>query len=199
MRMKIKATVLPQLVGIALGIVSMAVPWIIANHYRFVEGVRYSVDNYLFFLWGKYYTVTGSKVIQSRMILYDIGDFPLYAMIVIIIAIIIGTISLAPGRGLILNVKGRQLKLKVSANPIYLLATSTALLLFSYLYLRTSALALEVALVINNYYVEFGPSLDFLLGSVASFGIATIMTAIKYLKTDEPKSKLSKDKSVVTP
>jgi len=37
----------------------------------------------------------------------------------------------------------------------------------------------------DNYVSEYGPSVDFLLGSAVALGISTIMTATKYMKEDK--------------
>jgi hypothetical protein len=192
MKTKKVATFLPLLAGIGFGVVSLAVPFLLANHYIFVEGVRYSADNYLFFLWGKYYTVAGSNLIQSRTVMYDFGDFPIYAMIAVAIGMIFAAISMFSGKGLILNVKGRVLKFKVDINPIWLQATSVALVLMSYIYMNTATTALIRTLVTNNYITESGPSMQFMLGSILALSITTIMTAAKYMKDN------NKDKNAMT-
>lgn len=176
------AAFLPLISSVGMGIVSLAVPFLLANHYIFAEGIRYSADNYLFFLWGKYYTVAGSKMIQSKMVMYSLGDFPMYAMIAIIIGILFAVISMFAGRGIILNIKGRVLKLKLDTNPIWLQVMSLAFLLGSYLYLNEASKALTYALVKNNYVVEIGPSIDFLLGAILAIVMTMVMTIAKSWK-----------------
>jgi len=180
--MKIKASMLPLITGIAMAIASLNMPWLTANHYRIIEGVRYSVDSYLFFFWGKYYTVTGSKLSQSYTTVYSLGDFPIYAMVAIAIAILLGAISFFGGRGTILNIKGRELKLRFSMNPIWLLASSSILLILSYIYMKEAAYQVIIPLEMNRYTVEYGPSLDFLLGSIVAFMVTTVMTAVSTIK-----------------
>lgn len=187
------ASSLPLLAGMGLSIVALAVPFLLANHYIFVETTRYSADNYLFFFWGKYYTVSGANMIQSQMMLYDQGDFPVYAMAFIIIGIILGAISLFGGRGLVLNIKGRELKLKLDTNPVWLQAIATVLILVSYLYMNRAIDILSNVLREDAYTVEYGPALDFLLGGIVAMAISTLMTARKFLK----ESKDSKDSKVL--
>src|SRR3990167_10084230 len=182
MRTRKVAAFLPLLASIGLGIVSLTVPFLLANHYRIVEGVRYSVDNYLFFLWGKYYTVTGAKMIQSKMVLYTLGDFPMYAMIAIIIGILFAVISMFAGRGIVLGFKGREFKLKLDTNPIWLQVSAFALFLASYLYLKEATQVLVMALMVNNYVVEHGPAIDFLLGSIVAMVFTIGMTLVKLRK-----------------
>lgn len=176
------AAFLPLMTSIGLGIVSLAVPFLLANHYIFADGTRYSADNYLFFLWGKYYTVAGAKLIQSKMVMYSLGDFPMYTMIVVIIGLLFGVLSMFAGRGIVLNIKGRMLKLKLDTNPVWLQITSFALLLASYLYLAEASKALAYALVVNNYVTEQGPSIDFLLGSILAMILTIVLTIAKSWK-----------------
>lgn len=182
MKVKKVAAFLPLMTSIGLGIVSLVVPFLLANHYIFADGTRYSADNYLFFLWGKYYTVAGTKMIQSKMVMYSLGDFPIYAMISIAIGLLLGTLSMISGRGIVLNVKGRTLKLKLDTNPIWLQIASFAFLLAPYLYLNEASKALAYALIIDNYIVESGPSIDFLLGSMLAMAITIIMTTSRLWK-----------------
>lgn len=182
MKTKKVAAFLPLLTSIGLGIVSLAVPFLLANHYIFVEGTRYSADNYLFFLWGKYYTVTGANLIQSKMIMYSFGDFPMYAMIAVVIGLLFGIVSMFAGRGIVLGLKGREFKFKLDINPIWLQITSFALLLASYLYMSEASKALAFALTKNNYMVGYGPSIDFLLGSMLAMVLTVVMTIMKLRK-----------------
>lgn len=184
MKTKKVATVLPLLAGIGLGIVSLAVPFLLANHYIWAEGKRYSADNYLFFFWGKYYTVAGTKMIQSQMVMYDFGDFPTYAMIAVVIGLVLAAISFFGGRGLILNIKGRELKMTLDYNPIWLQIYSTGLLLIAYIYMNEAIKSILMpALQTNNYVIDYGPSFDFLLGSIIAMSLSVVMTTVKYLKT----------------
>lgn len=184
MNVKTKAASLPLLAGIVLGAASLAVPFLLANHYIYVGDRRYSADSYIFFFWGKYYTVTGTKMILSSLVTYDFGDFPVYAMIAIIIALIAGALSFFAGRGLVLNVKGRTLKLKLDINPLWLQMSSIALLLLAYLYMGNATKFLEARLLGDNYEIEKGPSLDFLAGSIGVFVVSALMTAIRSLKEE---------------
>ena len=183
MKTKKVASVLPLLTGIGLGIVSLAVPFLLANHYIWADGKRYSADNYLFFFWGKYYTVAGTKMIQSQTVMYDFGDFPVYAMVAVVIGLALAAIAFFGGRGLILNIKGRELKMKLDYNPIWLQIYSTGLLLIAYIYMNEATKSLIPVLEINNYTIDYGPSFDFLLGSIIAMVLSVVMTTVKYLKT----------------
>jgi hypothetical protein len=185
------AAMLPLLAGIGLGIAALAVPFLVANHYIMAEGKRYAADNLLFFFWGKYYTVAGANLIQSQIDVYDFGDFPIYAMAVIIIGLILAVVSMFGGRGVILNIKGRVLKLKLDTSPIWLQMFATILILLSYIYMNDATGILTTQLQMANYTVENGPSTDFLLGSIIALIISTTMTAVKFLK-DTKDSKDSK-------
>lgn len=185
------AAMLPLLAGIGLGIASLAAPFLIANHYVMAEGKRYTADNLLFFFWGKYYTVAGANLVQSQTDVYDFGDFPVYAMAVIIIGLILGAMSMLGGRGIILNIKGRVLKLKFDTNPVWLQMFAAILILLSYVYMSNATGILTTQLQMANYVVENGPSTDFLLGSVAALIISTVMTAVKFLKEKESPNKVT--------
>lgn len=179
------ATPLPILASIGFAIVVLAVPFIVANHYIFVENMKYSADSYLFFFWGKYYTVTGTNLIQSQTIMYDLGDFPIYAMMFIVAGIILGAMSVFGGRGLVLNVKGREMRLKLDKNPMWFQMPAMILLLVSYIYMNVAAGSFANVLRANGYTVESGPALDFLLGSIVAMTISILMTAGKYLKDEK--------------
>ncbi len=182
MKTKRYGSILPLVAGIAFGIVALAVPFLLANHYIMVEGKRYSTDNYLFLYWARYYTVTGTNLIQSQMDTYDFGDFPVYAMIVIIIGLILAVISMFAGRGIILNIKGREIKIKLDINPLWLQMAAAVLVIVSHIYMTGATEVLATTLKMDNYVVENGPSMDFLLGSAIALAISTIMTTVKFLK-----------------
>lgn len=188
------AAFLPLLVSIGLGIVAIAVPFLLAKHFVNVEGTMYNVDNYLFFFWGKYYTVTGSNLIQSKMILYTLGDYPMYAMIAIVIGTLFAVLSMITGRGIVLGFKGRELKFKLNTNPIWLQFTSFSLLLAAYLYMKEANRLLVMALIVNNYTVEYGPAVEFLLGSMLAMALTMIMTLIK-LRKDSQKTQKTQPQS----
>ena len=179
---------LPILACVLLGIASLGAPFLMANHYIYVGDTRYSVDNYLFFLWGKYYTVVGTQQISSSTVMYDLGDFPVYAMIMIAVALIAAVMSLFSGRGLVLNVKGRILKIRMDTNPLWFQSSAVALLLIAYVYLGDGAKFLETRLLSNNYEVQNGLSFDLLLGSLVSLVISSFMTGLKFLKDKGEKS-----------
>lgn len=183
------AAMLPLLAGIGLGIASLALPFLIGNHYVMSDGKRFTADNLLFFFWGKYYTVAGANLIQSQADMYDFGDFPVYAMAVIIIGLILAAVSMFGGRGIILNIKGRVLKLKLDTNPVWLQMFATILIFLSYVYMNNASEILTFQLQANNYAVEHGPSTDFLLGSIVALTISTVMTAVKFLKEKEDVKK----------
>lgn len=188
MRTKKVAASLPLLACVLLGIASLGAPFLMANHYIYVGDTRYSADNYLFFLWGKYYTVVGTQQISSSTVMYDLGDFPVYTMIMIAVALIIAVMSLFSGRGLILNIKGRVLRIRMDMNPLWFQGSAVALLLISYVYLGDGAKFLEARLLINNYEVQNGLSFDLLLGSLVSLVMSLFITALKFLKNKGDKS-----------
>jgi hypothetical protein len=127
--------------------------------------------------------VAGSKMIQSQTVMYDFGDFPIYAMAAIVIGLALAAIAFFGGRGLILNIKGRELKMKLDHNPIWLQIYSTGLLLIAYIYMNEATKSLIPVLQINNYVIDYGPSFDFLLGSIIAMSLSVVMTTVKYLKT----------------
>ncbi len=187
---------LPLLACVLLGIASLGVPFLMANHYIYVGDTRYSTDNYLFFLWGKYLTVVGTQQISSATTMYDLGDFPVYAMILIIMAIAIASVSIFSGRGLILNIRGRVLKIRLDMNPLWFQVTGVALLLIAYVYLGDGAKMLEATLLRSNYEIQNGLSFDFLLGSLVSLVMSSFITGIKFLK-DKGEKPVKIEKSVV--
>lgn len=193
MKTKRVASMLPLLAGIGMGIAALASPFLSANHYVFAEGKKYTADNLLFFFWGKYYTVAGANLIQSQMDTYDFGDFPMYAMAVIIVGLILAAVSMFGGRGIILNIKGRILKLKLDTNPIWLQMFATIFIVLSYIYMSNASTMLTTELQMDRYVAENGPALDFLLGSAVALAISTIMTTVKFLKDDN--NKISKRRS----
>ena len=196
MKTKTIASSLPLLAGIALGIVSLSIPFLIANHWITTGTGRYNVDNYLFFFWGKYYTVTGTQQIMSQMVMYDLGDFPIYAMVVVAVGIIVGALSTIAGRGLIINVKGRVLSIKLDVNPLWLQTAAVGILLFAYLYMGQAIKGFEQVLLMANYEITNGPAFDFLAGSIVAFVISTVMTGLKFWKEETKKEQLEKMKTV---
>lgn len=189
MKTKRVASMMPLLASIGFGIITLATPFLLANHNIMVDNKSYSVDNYLFFFWAKYYTVTGVNMVQSQTSMYDFGDFPIYAMAAIIIGMVLEAASIFGGRGIILNIKGRELKIKLDTNPVYLQVFGLAMLVMSYIYLGRGSALLGLDLQFNNYVVENGPAVEFLFGSIIALSIATVMTAAKYLKEEKlPKN-----------
>jgi hypothetical protein len=184
MKTKRVASMLPLLAGIGLGIAALASPFLSASHFIMADGKQYTADHLLFFFWGKYYTVAGANNIQSQMDMYDFGDFPIYTMIVVIFGLVLGAVSMFGGRGIVLNVKGRMLKLKLDINPVWLQLFATIFVLLSYIYMTDATRILSYNLRMDNYVPESGPSVDFLLGSALALGISTVMTAVKYMKGD---------------
>lgn len=201
MKTKKIAASLPLIAGIILGVIGLTLPFAKADHWIFVETTRYNVDNYLFFFWGKLYTVTGAKAQMSKMILYDFGDFPVYVMITIALALIFAAASIFAGRGLVLNVKGREFKLKLDINPLWLQIPATLLIIFSIIYLDGATKDLARLLAANNYIMTGGPAIEFLLGSIVAMTIAAIMTAVRLLrdrKDQKDKKDMQKISSTVT-
>lgn len=182
MKTKKVAASLPLIAGIILGAIGLTMPFLRADHYIWVENVRNSVDNYLFFFWGKLYTVTGSKVAMSKTVLYDLGDFPIYAMVAIILALVFASVSIFAGRGLVLGIKGRELKLKLDINPVWFQIPAVILTVASLIYMNEGIKMLTPILETNNYIVERGVALDFLSGSIVALAVAIVMTAARFLK-----------------
>lgn len=187
---------LPLLACVLLGIASLGAPFMMANHYIYVGDTRYSTDNYLFFLWGKYLTVVGTQQISSATVMYDLGDFPVYTMILIVMAITIASVSLFSGRGLILNIKGKVLKIRLDMNPMWFQMTGLTLLIVAYVYLGEGAKVLEASLLRSNYEIQNGISFDFMLGSLISLVMCSFITGIKLLK-DKGEKTVKIGKSVV--
>jgi len=187
MKTKRVASMMPLLASIGFGIITLATPFLLANHNIMVDNKSYSVDNYLFFFWAKYYTVTGVNMVQSQTSMYDFGDFPIYAMAAIVIGMVLEVASIFGGRGIILNIKGRLLKLKLDINPVWLQMFATIFIVLSYIYMTNATGILSTALQMDKYVPEDGPSLDFLLGSAIALAISTIMTATKFLKESNKK------------
>jgi MFS-type transporter involved in bile tolerance (Atg22 family) len=186
------ASMMPLLASIGFGIIALATPFLVANHYIMVDNKSYNVDNYLFFFYAKYYTVTGVNMIQSQTAVYDFGDFPIYSMAAIIIGMALEVASIFGGRGIVMNVKGRVLKMKLDTNPVYLQVFGLAMLIMSYIYLGRGSALLGLDLEFNNYVVENGPAVEFLFGSIIALSIATIMTGAKYLKEEKSLKKNAK-------
>ena len=115
-------------------------------------------------------------------------------MAIIALGLILGAVSMFGGRGIILNIKGRILKVKLDINPVWLQMFATIFVVLSYIYMTNAIGVLEAALLRDRYVSESGPSLDFLLGSVAALAISTIMTAAKFLK-DDSKEENSKEEN----
>jgi hypothetical protein len=196
MKTKRVASMMPLLASIGFGIAALASPFLLANHYIMVDNKSYNVDNYLFFFWAKYYTVTGVNMIQSQTSMYDFGDFPIYAMAAIIIGLVLGAVSAFGGRGIMLNIKGRELKIKLDTNPVYLQIFGLIFLIMSYIYLGRGSTLLGLDLQFNNYVIENGPAVEFLFGSIIALSISTIMTAAKYLKEEKLPKKNNKVSAV---
>ncbi len=194
---------LPLLACIVLGITSLAMPFLVASHYVYLysgdtnSNTRYNVDNYIFFLWGKYYTVTGTQQILSQTVMYDLGDFPVYVMIMVTGALVLAVASVFCGRGLVVNVKGKILKLRMDVNPLWFQGSAIAFLFVSYVYLGYGVKMLDTWLLQNNYEVQNGLTQDLLSGSIVALAVTLIMTAIKSRKENTnhiiPSGNINKD------
>lgn len=192
MKTKRVASMMPLLASLGFGIIALVTPFLLANHFIVVDNKNYNVDNYLFFFYAKYYTVTGVNMVQSQTILYDFGDFPIYAMAAIIIGMILEVASIFGGRGIVLNIKGRELKIKLDTNPVYLQVFGLVMLTMSYIYLGRGSALLGLDLQLNHYVVENGPAIEFLFGSIIALCVSTVMTAAKYLKEEKSLNKNGK-------
>lgn len=193
MMYNIKASALTLIVGIALAIVSLSMPWMVANHYVDVGGKKEVADNYVFYLWGQRYTVIGTKLIQSVTDLYDYRDFPFYSMAAVVIAIALGAFTFLANRGTIINIRGKVIKLKATFNPIIPLAIASMLLLFAWWYVQDSSLIVVEGLKLKAYVIEQGPSLDFLILSFIAYLVTIVTTGLKTIK--KPAEKVEQTKS----
>jgi preprotein translocase subunit Sss1 len=194
MKAKIKTVLYPTIFAILMAVLSLGVPtpggisgtpWLTAIHQQTMpDGQVADVDNIAYFLWGHQYTVAGPKAVQSQFVAYNWEDFPFYSMITVIVAIIIGALSLTPGRGTNIVIRGREIKLKVSTNPLTLLAISASLISIAAIYLYSSAnvAVLPVLAEYNYNIVEYGYGIKFMVVSVVGFLISIVMTHLDYKK-----------------
>lgn len=186
--MKIKVSVLPLVVGMALAAISTSIPWLTANHYQELFGKKEVVDNYVYFLWGHIYKVIGTKQMLSTTTIYDYRDFPFIAMIFIAIALLLGIVSLFGGRGAVLNIRGKELKWSSKMNPGYFTLIGSAILLLAWYYMQTAPKQHLLQILEGRQYVpEFGPSLDYMLGASIAYAVATFMTFYKTNKNEAIK------------
>lgn len=200
--MNTKAALFPTIFAIAMAIAGLGIPipgttggtpWLTAIHSQTMpDGQVVNVDNVAFFLWGHQYTVVG-KIIQNTFTRYDQRDFPFYSMIAIILAIIVGILSIIVSRELNTEIRGKEIKIKVPKDigttfmgrdirigtPMLLLVIATVLMAAGTIYLDFSARTTIIPLLReNNYIVQTGYGLQFMQIGVVGFVIAVIMTRI---------------------
>jgi hypothetical protein len=200
--MNTKAALFPTIFAIAMAIAGLGIPipgttggtpWLTAIHSQTMpDGQIVNVDNVAFFLWGHQYTVVG-KTIQNTFTRYDKKDFPFYSMIVIILAIIVGILSIIVSRGLNTEIRGKEIKIKVPKDigttfmgrdirigtPMFLLTIATVLMAAGTIYLDYSARTTIIPLLQeNNYVVQTGYGFQFMQIGVVGFVMAVIMTRI---------------------
>ncbi|MBW6470723.1 MAG: hypothetical protein K0A90_05815 [Methanosarcinaceae archaeon] len=180
--MKVKAAVLPLMLGIALAVVSLTMPWMIAQHSQVIAEQDQTVDTLVYYMWGQEYTVNGPRTVLSNSVIYDYKDFPFYGMLATITAIGLGALTILSGRGTVIHARGHEFKFRAKFNPIIMLLIASVLMIFTWWYLQISAQGIIPMIEGKGYIVRDGPSMDFLLGGFASFSIATIMTFRKSMK-----------------
>lgn len=201
MKIKIRTALYPTVFAILMAVMSLGIPtpggisgtpWMTAiSQQTMPDGQVANIDNVAYFLWGHQYTVSGPKVSQSQFVAYNWEDFPFYSMILVIIAIIIGVLSLAHGRGTNMVIKGREIKLKVSTNPLVLLTISAILISIAaiYLYFAANATVIPLLKEYNYNIVEYGYGLKFMVVSVVAFLISIVMTLFDYRKQEKEEQK----------
>lgn len=178
--MKVKAPVLPLLAGIALGIVSLTMPWLVARKYQEALGQTVITERYMYFLWGHSYTVFGKEGVTQTFNtnyiqnIFQGIDFPLISMLLILVSVILGLVSFLGGRGTVINLRSKQVMIKPFQNPIPVLAVSTILPLLAWYYLQMGAPV--VMNLHSGFEILNGPANEFMLGSFIAFGLTTLIT-----------------------
>lgn len=224
--MNTKTAVFPTIFAIIMAIAGLGVPipggtggtpWLTAVHQQTMpDGQIVNVDNIAFFLWGHQYTVIG-KIVQSSFTTYDQRDFPFYSMIFIILAILMGVLSIMANMDINTIVRGKEVKIKFPkevktklfdrnikiGTPVLLLIVATILMAIGTVYLDYSARVTIIPLLQGNHYItETGFGFQFMEIGVIGFVAAMIMTGINarrkesgeedigddYVGTDEVKS-----------
>lgn len=204
MNTKIKAALFPTVFAIAMAIASIGIPipgtmsgtpWLTAYHEQMINATDQinKVDNYAYFLWGLQNTVVG-KTIQSTFVPYDpLGDFPMFSMYAIIIAIIIGVLAILSNRTPSITIKGRDIKTNISFNPMMLLTISAMLMTVAIVYLYYASSDTIIPFLENSdYKVNTGIGFQFMGVSAAAFVIAIVMTHINR-KSEEKASEEDSD------
>lgn len=203
--MKTKAALFPTIFAIAMAVASIGVPipgtmsgtpWLTAAHTQFVAATdqNVNVDNLAFFLWGLQYTVVG-RTMQSKFVPYDpLGDFPMFSMYAIILAIIIGIIAIISNRFPTITIKGKDISLNVYSNPMTLLVISTILMIAAIIYLDYASKTTIIPMLSNNNYkVNTGIGFQFMGISVAGFLLSIIMTHINKRSGEKDNEKDSEE------
>lgn len=204
MNTTIKAALFPTIFAIAMAIASIGIPipgtmsgtpWLTAYNEQLISATNQTVkvDNMAFFLWGLQDTVVG-KTIQSTFVPYDpLGDFPMFSMYAIIIAIIIGVLAIISNRIPGVTIKGRDIKLNIHYDPMMLLTIAMMLMIVATVYLNyASSVTVIPALENSNYKVSTGIGFQFMGISAVGFLIAIVMTHINK-KSEEKASEEEKD------
>lgn len=208
MNTKVKAALFPTIFAIAMAIASIGIPipgtmsgtpWLTAYHEQMINatGQVTKVDSYAYFLWGFQNTVVG-KTIQSKFVPYDpLGDFPIFSMYIIIIAIIIGVLAIISNRMPSITIKGRDIKTDIGLSPMMLLTMSAMLITVAIVYLHYASSATVIpALENSNYKVSTGIGFQFMGISIVGFLIAIAMTYINK-KSEERASEEDLDEEDV--
>lgn len=178
--MKIKAPVLPLLLGVILGIIALTMPWLVARRYQEALGQTVTVERYMYYLWGQSYTVYGKEGMQQTFYtnyfqtIFEGIDFPAISMALVLISIILGIVSILGGRGTIINLRSKQIKIQPFKNPVVPLSVSAILTLMAWYYLRLGAPVIWN--IHSNLEVMYGPANEFMLGSFFAFTLTAIIT-----------------------
>lgn len=199
-----KAALFPTIFAILMAAASIGIPipgtmsgtpWLTAYHEQMINATNQltKVDSYAYFLWGFQNTVVG-KTIQSNIVPYDpLGDFPMFSMYAIIIAIIIGVLAIISNRIPSITIKGRDIKTNISFSPMMLLTISAMLMTVATVYLYYSSNATIIpALENSDYKVSTGIGFQFMGIGIVGFLIAIVMTYINK-KSEEKASEEEKD------
>lgn len=178
--MKVKAPVLPLTIGIVLGAISLTMPWLAARKYQEALGQTVVVERYLYFLWGHSFTVYGKEDFTQTFYtnyiqnIFNGIDFPVISMLLIIISIVLGLVSFLGGRGTIINLRSRQIRIKPFQNPVLVLIVSALLPLAAWYYLQLGATIVKG--LHSNYEITNGPANEFMLGSFIAFALTALIT-----------------------
>lgn len=200
--MNTKTAIFPTIFAIIMAIAGLGVPipggiggtpWLTAVHQQTMpDGQIVNVDNIAFFLWGHQYTVVG-KIVQSSFTTYDQRDFPFYSMLMIILAIVLGILSIAANADINTVIRGKDIRIKFPkevkmklfnrnikiGSPLLLLIVATIFMAIGTVYLDYSARVTIIPLLQGNrYIIGTGFGFQFMEIGVIGFLAAMGMTFI---------------------